>query len=80
MKLSECRIGTLVKCINGAGNGRGIGWISGLTYNTGLELVMSESRKDREKRIIPLVTFPDKETAPVHHANLVEFTEDGRRI
>lgn len=71
MKLSECKIGTIVNCVNGVAYG--IGYISGLTYSMGIESVMNEPRADRLKRIIPLVTFPNKETHAIHHANLVEL-------
>lgn len=67
MKLSECKLGTLV-----IDNDMRVGHITGVTYNVSLEHTGGMSNEDLFNRTIPLVRFPNGERG-VHHGNLKLF-------
>jgi hypothetical protein len=69
MKLSECKIGTMVitKDLE-------VGHVVGIQYNVGLALTGGMTNEDKFSRTIPTVKFPDGERG-VHHGNLKIFRD-----
>lgn len=73
MKLSECKIGTLVT--RNSDNFLGIGHIVGLQYNIRKEDIYQIQEKDRIQYVIPVVKWVNGEEYGIHHNNIKIFKD-----
>lgn len=73
MKLSECKIGTLVQY--DSNEIIRIGYIVGLRYNIRMEDIIKIPEKDRIRYVIPVVKWVNGEEYGIHHDNIKIFKD-----